>query len=257
MEHSKVLPIALLQQKNLSILNIAQYIIGFYRNLILGNSDYQNIYVVSEKPAIHMCISVESPNSIQRLAEEILNQNVDDIRRIDKIENPDIHYCRTDQFISFSLESKKNGHTLCTLSFCVSVSKNLQTSIGSIAIHKECFDTFEKAKYFLEAVNSTFSVKYSAIKISDKELNRLGRIYKAPLGWITYFSTDYEVLIPDDLSGIEYEYTVGGKYLILSREDIPGSPEKLDLCKQKLICLMQEIEKISPAYSKLFKPPLI
>ena len=87
------------------------------------------------------------------------------------------------------------------------------------------------------------------IKVSDRDINKLSRGYKAPLGWITYFSNDYEIQIPDDLKGIEYEHTENGKYLILTREN-PITPEVIENNKEKLINLMGEINEKAPEYSK-------
>ena len=70
------------------------------------------------------------------------------------------------------------------------------------------------------------------------------------MGWITYFSFDYDIPIPNDLDGIEIEYICNGKYLILSKEDISVQEEKLELCKQKIISTMKQIENKCPDYSR-------
>ncbi|MDO6760673.1 hypothetical protein Q4566_10720 [Tamlana sp. 2_MG-2023] len=107
----------------------------------------------------------------------------------------------------------------------------------------------EKAKFFLDTAKASFLVDYSVIKISDRDINKSVRGLKTPLGWITYFSNDYEIPIPDYLEGIEYEHTDNGKYLILTREN-PIAPELLETIKEKLINLMGEIKERVPEYSK-------
>ncbi|WP_075604139.1 hypothetical protein [Saccharicrinis aurantiacus] len=135
------------------------------------------------------------------------------------------------------------------MNFSFQHSDNFKSKIGNIVTNPICFDSFEKAKFFLDTTKESFLVDYSVIKIFDKDINKVARGYKAPLGWLTYFSNDYEIAIPDDLEGIEYEHTETGKYLILTRE-IPISAEKQEANKQKLLSLMGEIERRVPEYSK-------
>jgi hypothetical protein len=74
--------------------------------------------------------------------------------------------------------------------------------------------------------------------------------YVYTLGLITYFSNELEIKIPDDLEGIDYEYTDKGKYLILSTNNFPKDKETLVECKNKLLEIMKEIKERVPAYSK-------
>ena len=76
------------------------------------------------------------------------------------------------------------------------------------------------------------------------------KAFKKPLGWITYFSNDYEIPIPDNLEGIEYEHTDKGKYLILTREDFTTDKEAYEAHKQKLLEVMEEIKRRVPEYGK-------
>lgn len=253
MKHSKVVPFVLLKNQEMSILEIAELVIKFYQNLAEKDCTYNLINIISEKEALFPAINIQASNSIQMLAEEILHQNIDDIRKIDGVDNPGLDYCRKGTGgISIGLETKIEKETLITLNFSFYLNRS---AIGRIVANESCFDTFEKAKYFLIAANSVFPVQYSAIKISDRALNKVARRYKAPLGWITYFSCDYEVPIPDELNGIEYEFVDGGKFLILSREDISVDEGKLELEKEKLIKLMEKVEIESPSYSMTFTPP--
>ncbi len=105
----------------------------------------------------------------QSLADEILLQNIDDIRNINKVDSPDTSFSR-DEMISFALEAKIDGETLITLSYSFSTKL---PRIGSIVVNHKCFDTFEKAKCFLESVEKSFSIEYSVIKISDRDINNL------------------------------------------------------------------------------------
>ena len=233
------------------MIQIAMLVINFYKRLAIADDNYSLMNIISEKKPVHEIVDVNDSNAVQNLATEILNQNIDDIRKINKEDDPDIDFSR-DDMISFGVETKVDGETLITLNFSFSTKL---PRIGCIVVNQKCFDTFVKAKFFLETVERSFSIDYSVIKISDRLLNKVGRKYIAPLGWITYFSNDYEIPIPDDLEGIEYEHTDSGKYLILSKEDIASAPEKLARGKQKLLEIMERIELEYPAYSKRFTPP--
>ena len=254
MKHSKVVPLVVMKRERLSILQISEHIIKFYQKLAEGNPSYNIVNVISEKDALSPVINIQESDSIQILAKEILHQNLDDIKKIDGVDDPSLDYIRNEKGgIHIGLETKIKEETLITITYSFYPNR---TAIGPLVVNESCFDTFEKAKYFLTAANSVFPVQYSVIKISDRLLNKVARGYKAPLGWITYFSCDYEVPIPDELNGIEYEFVDQGKFLILSREDISVDEGKLELQKNKLIKLMEKVEIESPSYSMTFTPPL-
>jgi len=251
MKHSKVVPLFTLINENFSIVQAAELLINFYKNLSEFEPYYNYINIISEKTPLYHTIDIQMSNSVLILSEEILHQNIDDIRKVDKVDEPDINYCR-DGIITICLETKIKDETLITLNYTFNIHR---PSIGSIVVNEECFNTFLKAKTFLAVVEKSFPLEYSVIKISDRTLNKIARSYKAPLGWITYFSNSYEITIPDDLKGVEYEYSDKGKYLILTREDIALDIESLESGKQKLVELMEQISIKHPVYSKSFTPP--
>src|SRR5690606_22561515 len=207
MKHSEYFPYAELLKEKLSIAQIAELVLSFYKTLAIKNSNFNEINIVSERPSLYDSIDIQNSNAQKVLAEEILNQNIGDIRKQDKVENPNINYSR-EASILFSLEVKIGRETLITLSF--SFGAKITPSIGAIAINKYCFDSFEKVNYFLKAENAIFNVVYSVLKIRERSFTRKTRALISPLGWITYFSNNHEVQIPDDLEGIEYEHTDKG-----------------------------------------------
>ncbi len=247
MEHSEYFPYTELFKEKLSIARIAELVLSFYKRLAIENSDFNKLYLVSERPSLYDSIDIQKSDAQKILADEILNQNIEDIRKQDKVENPGIDYSR-DASVLFSLEAKTGKETLIILNF--SFGTKIKSSIGAIAINKYCFDSYDKAKFFLDAEVAVFNVIYSILKIRERDFTRKTRAFKVPLGWITYFSDDSEWGIPDDLGGIEYEHVDEGKYLILSREDITSDSEKLEAGKQKLLEVMEEIKRRVPEYGK-------
>lgn len=251
MEHSKLVPIIVLKKERLTILEIASSVIEFYSNLAKCNNYYRKVSIVSEKPSLYGSIDVNESEAKHLLAEEILNRNINDLIKQDEIKKPDIHFLMNKALISFSLDTMIGDDPFATLNFCFTTSKNLNTSIGSIVINKECFNSFKKAKEFLDLATQSFNVEYSALKISDRPLNRIARAFKAPLGYITYFSNDYELDIPNDLEGVEYEHTEKGKYLILTRDNLTFEDEsEIKLYSDKLANLMETIADRVPEYKK-------
>ncbi|MGB3467724.1 MAG: hypothetical protein WBA74_20730 [Cyclobacteriaceae bacterium] len=250
MKRAKLVPGFTLRRKKLSVIEIAERIIYFYKKLAELDANYDQVYVVAEKKALHQSIKINAENAQLQLSEEILHQNAEEIQKMDRVENPQVDFVMNKSIVSIGLQAKTHSDTLMTLNFSFLDSKNLKSSIGSIVTSEKCFESLEKAKCFLDIARESFSVDHSVIKVFDRELNKTARSYKAPLGWITYFSNDYEIPIPDDLEGIEYEYTDKGKYLILTRENIAKDEAKLEEAKQKLLKTMQEIADRVPEYKK-------
>jgi len=246
MKHCNLVPLVVLRKERLSVIEIAKLVINFYKRMASVDRNYGQINIISEKKSLYQSIDVNDSIAVQYLADEILRQNIDDIQKINKVDTPDINFSR-EEMISFGLEAKIDGETLITLNYSFSTKL---PRISSIVVNEKCFDTFVKVKFFLETVEKSFPIEYSVIKISDKDINNFARACKAPLGWLTYFSNDFKPEIPNDLEGIEYEYTDKGKYMILTREDFTTNKETYEAHKQKLLNVMEEIKRRVPEYSK-------
>lgn len=247
MKQSKLVPLAILKSESLTIEEIAKLTIDFYKEISINDDNYSHIQIVSEKEPLFFNIHISDTDAIERLAKEILHQNLEKIIEMDKEENPSTNFLFKNTFISFALKTQAENETLSTLDFCFSTSKQLDSSIGSIVINEKCFSSYSTAKLFLDVLQKHFKINYSVIKIADREINKVARGYKAPLGWITYFSNNYEISIPNDLNGVEYEFTDNGKYLILTKE-VPTND--MEMNKQKLLSVMEEIKRRVPEYSK-------
>lgn len=250
MTHSKIVPFAQFKNQRLTILEVANLIVGFYRNLSKFDSHFNIISVLSEKAPLYNSIEVRNDEAVDVLAKEILNQNIENIVELDREENPNIDFLLGRAVISIGLEAKDGDETYSALSYRFTMSGFLSSALGSIITNKKCFESFEKSNLFLETVNKSFDVEYSVLKISDRELNSKVRKYKAPLGWITYFSNDYELKIPEDLKGVEYKLSEKGVYLILTKELFADNLNFLELKKQELLKIMNCITEKVPEYLK-------
>lgn len=250
MNHSSFSPVIVLQEECLSIYEIARLTINFYNKLSCFDKNYEVIRVVSENEPLFERININDTNSIQKLADEILHQNRERIVEIDNEINPDTNYKLVQGFISFSLEARICNEPLLTLSFSFSLVKSLGSRIGSIVVNEKCFESFTKARLFMESAVDSFPIKYSVLKISDREINRVSRGFKAPLGWITYFSKDFELPIPDDLEGVQFDYKEKGKFLYITRRDLQVGTDEFEQQKLKLLKVMNILKEIVPGYAK-------
>ncbi len=249
MGNSSFVPLVTLEKKRYTIIEIACLVVEFYKKLERIDNAYSSIRIISEKPSLYPLIKVDDSNSCKLLASEILNQNIEHIANQDKVENPDVHFLMDKAVISFSLEAKSNDVNLLTLNFSFSTSIFVGSKIGIIVASKEAFNTFEKVKLFLDTCNTSFEVEQSAMKIFDRELNKRNRSYKFHLGFVTYFSKNFGISIPDNLEGIEYQFTERGKFLSVVCED-EFKESDVDIYKEKLLKVMEQIESRVPEYLK-------
>ena len=185
---------------------------------------------------------------VESMAKTILKFSETDIKTYEKDINPDINYSRDFGFSWVASFKNDDGKDCFSLSVSMGSAKwnGISTLTFSREYNKE-FAWYFKVLGLLIALNDA---KIGGVNLRGSEfLNAIGNV-KRPLGWITYISNDYEIPIPDDLEGIEYEHTDKGKYLILTREDFTTDKETYEAHKQKLLDTMEEIKRRVPEYGK-------
>lgn len=122
-------------------------------------------------------------------------------------------------------------------------------SIGQISNQSKSNEPFEWYDAILRSFVNNLEVDFGVVRPNDMEyLDICYDNYKSSLGWITYYSNEYTINIPNDLDGVEYEHTDTGKYLILTRDDFDKSPDTYTSNKNKLISLMEQISEKEPDY---------
>ncbi|MBK7130746.1 MAG: hypothetical protein IPM74_04035 [Crocinitomicaceae bacterium] len=178
---------------------------------------------------------------IQSFKEDILNNDGEPI--------PTKEYSRPYGFLlllEFHFEDKQQFAVFTRLG-----SKEYQ-DFKIFSVNKTIEHNFDWYGSLLKNLVEYFSPSQGAVTINLPAFNDKFKPLEVwpPLGWITYFSNDYGVQIPDDLKGIEYEFTDKGKYLILTREDFTISKEAFEEQRDKLIMLMSEIKRRVAEYSK-------
>lgn len=172
----------------------------------------------------------------------VLNFSKDDIRKYEKELDPTIEYSRD---LGFSIVVAYREQ----ISFNVIIGCSNANGLTLLGYHSEKVN-FEWYYNILRALVSGSNAVRGAIGVRDLSFQRAVKNIIAPLGWITYFSKEFDPIIPDNLNGIEYEFTDKGKYLILTRENFNSDTESYEANKQKLLSLMENISKSVKNYSK-------
>jgi hypothetical protein len=235
-----------LRNEKQSILEIANYLDTSLKGLLLIDKAFETAYFLYKKESIP--IDIRKNDSSIILANHILENSKRDIVKFDKVENPDINYSRPFGF-TFGLQFRDEGKKLVALTF--KLGSSVKNTIGTISISNEFRKDFDWYKSVLSSFVQEEKVYCACARPNDLAyLERGMSSYKFTLGWITYISNDYEIPIPDDLKGVEYEHADNGKYLILTREDFISEPERFEAGKQKLLEIMEEIKRRVPEYSK-------
>ena len=242
---------SLLKQENKSIFEVSELLI----NVLVKLSEYDKIFLkfVYSKQGFEDNTIDLSELDIQlakkRLADIILYSNLTDIQKHEKVKNPDVYFKRDFGFLHLIKFSIKNEEQF-TISGNIGTKNYPSFRIEHFYGKKEY--SFHWYNNILKCIIDYFEPIYAAVTIRlTSFIDIFSKLnVKHPLGWITYFSNDYELQIPDDLEGIEYEHTEKGKYLILTREDFTVSKEAYEEQRDKLLKIMQEIKRRVPEYSK-------
>jgi hypothetical protein len=188
-------------------------------------------------------LSKEEAVSLMSLT--VLNFSKYDIRKYEKEQSPTISYSRDFGF-SFVLSYKKDGVEISfvpRLGAADACGMNILSYRGNEMTFLWCHDVLQALVLGSKAIKGSVGVRDLPFQKACKDII-------APLGWISYFSNDFKPEIPNDLEGIEYEFTDKGKYLILTREDFTTDKEIYEAHKQKLLNIMEEIKRRVPEYSK-------
>jgi hypothetical protein len=235
-----------IKRSELSILKVSEGIISSLRLLMNHDDLFKTIHFLHKRSTTS--IDVADENSAIILAANILEYSLPDIKKYDAKVLPDINYSRPYGF-TFGLLFKKYEKKLLALTF--KLGSNSKNTIGTLSIDKNYRNDFSWYMSILDSFVLTHSVEYASVRPDDLTfLEQSLRDYKYVFGWITYFVNDIDLLIPDNLDGIEYKFTDKGKYLILTREDFTLDKSNYEVYKQKLLNIMMEIKRREPKYSK-------
>jgi hypothetical protein len=187
--------------------------------------------------------------SAMHLSELILKYAKGSIAEYEKEGKPTITFSRNFGFANvyqfFSKERK--AFTLFT-----NFGSASGGGIGINSFSKEKEFSFDWYYSVLKCLVNEIAANVGTVSISNTAfIDLLAPLQvKYPLGWITYFSNDFEIPIPNDLEGMEYEHADKGKYLILTRSDFTSDKDLYFKYREKLISTIKYLKENTPGYAK-------
>lgn len=184
-----------------------------------------------------------------KLAQLILTSHLSDIRKYDKVDNPTIDFSRDLGFRHLLKFPKGNKNRF---SLTGNLGTNSYPDFNIEYFYSDDEFSYQWYEEVLSHVVNTLNPIYAGVTLTLTTFIELFSELKVkhPFGWITYFSNDYELQIPDDLEGVEYEHTDKGKYLILTREDFTTDKEAYEEQRDRLLEFMKEVKRRVPRYSE-------
>ena len=235
------------RSKKRSIQEVSEFIVRIIKQLSLLDDTFSNP-IHAKQGFKDEQLDINHPDIIEKLSELVLETNKSDIKQHEKEKNPTVNFSRDFGFrllFNYEVNGKKNFSLTAELG-----GTNYQS------IRLEYFNReFEHSQNWYESVLKCLvnesNAYYAGITVTLSTFLDLLRPLKVnqPFGWLTYFSNDNEIQIPDDLEGFEYEYTEQGKYIILTRDDFTVSKEAYEVQRDKLLAVMKEVKERVPKYS--------
>lgn len=239
-----------LKDNKKSILQLSYDFIDLMSNLSEIDPVFQSPLYVYDEKKLQINLGQENrESSVLKLANIILDSFKSDIRQMDKVENPTIEFSRDFGFRLLFQYFKNNKKAF-----------SIMTKLGA-SEYQEL-----KIEFFKTEFEYDFTWYFSVLKAIVKywEPVQAGVIVRLPtffdpfkslkvwppLGWISYFSNDGAIKIPDDLNGVEYVHTEKGKFIILTREDFTISKEVFETHRDKLLEIMKEVKSRVPEYTE-------
>ncbi len=211
---------------------------------------YDEIFL---KP-VHFNGSRESPldlnqNTTDDIGQLILNSEWNEITKHEGVGNPTLHYTRVNDGFSFNAKFYHGDQKAFYINIGLGYLVN-GISISSFNENVEFeYSWYREVLYRIVEIMNPF---YATVKLSNQPSNIFYKEMniKYPIGWITYFSDNYEICIPNDLEEVRYEFVEGGKYLYTSDEDFMKDKEAYFGYREKLKRIITEIKDRVPEFSK-------
>lgn len=231
-----------------SILNLSQRLTSLFKSMIEKDQTINGFeYIKSNND--HRTINLMDVNATEELASLILGQYRGDIAKHELETNPTIDFSRDFGF-SPLFQMLQGNKKLCDVFTNLGASGGGGVSLTNF--NRETEKDFEWYYSTLRNMVDAMNPKYGFVCLRNTAFNTLFAELqvKYVIGWVTYFSKEFGLNIPDDLPGFEYVFSEKGKYLILSREDITSDKPVYEFYRNKLIDTMKFLKEQVPGYSK-------
>lgn len=230
-----------------SILNLSRRLISLFKWMVEKDKAIDYFKYIKSMNGYYL-VDLSKSNIEEELAMQILTDYRVDIAKHEKETSPTIGYSRDFRFSPLFQVFQEN-QKLCD------VFTNLGVTNGGISLtnfNREIEKDFVWYHSTLTTMVDALNPQYAFVTLRNTAFNTLfaDLQVKYVIGWITYFSKDFDLKIPNDLPGFEYVFTDKGKYLFLSREDITLDKTTYEYYRSKLIDTMKFLKEQVPGYSK-------
>lgn len=188
-------------------------------------------------------------DTIEDIGHLILKSEWNEITQFEGNKNPTLHYSRGDKGFSFDAHFYVEDR----ISFYANIGIGYKLNGISIS-NFNLSNQYEYNWYYdiLHKVVEIFNPFFATVKLNNTSSNIFYREMKIkyPIGWITYFSDDYDCNIPNDLKEVRYEFADKGKYLYTSDEDFLKDKDTYFAYREKLTRIINEIKNRVPEFNK-------
>ncbi|MGL1933180.1 MAG: hypothetical protein OCC45_15705 [Desulfotalea sp.] len=207
---------------------------SLFRSPIMGKEYFKDV---------NLDLKAESEEVVAKIAKTLLKYNRKKLLKYGDESTPSIHSSSRLGFIILVCYRYKNKEL--SFSFVLGQGTHNGFILFSIAGFRFTYDLGVK---ILKAIVDMGMSPMGVVRITELDFLERAKFYQFPLGLVSYFNNDYEIPIPDDLGGVEYEYTANGKYLFATRDNNASDEKILTVYKPKILAIMEELKQKSPEY---------
>jgi hypothetical protein len=234
-----------------SVKECAGQIINILKSLsVMDELFLQPIFITGQKGRI--AVDLSNNNLIEQtklVSEALLRSSKYDIKLYEKVNNPDENYRRKDGFrmmMEFKVDNQVSFYCSCLMG---AESYQAFTFLGfKDSVIKEYNWYFELLKILVSHMKCIEGNIFINAGGFGKFYNELKT--KHHLHWISYFSHDFHLKIPDDIGGVAYLHTDNGKYLISSQDDFLKDKESFEHHKEKIKGIVDEMKSRILGFAK-------
>ena len=227
--------------------------------ILVGLGEFDSLFysptvITGQKSELTLKIDRDNlGDKVHELAEGILRAEWSEITQHKENSNPTIEYVGEEGYgvlLKYSIKDEIVFWIGCRLGSNIHQTFTLRGFSANILFDYSWYEIiFKKLVHLTNAEAGTIVMSNQSFGKFYNEMN-----IRYPIGWITYFSDEYEISIPDDIKEVRYEFVDGGKFLITSDEDFMRDKEAYFANRAKLTRIITELKRRVPEFVKESSP---
>lgn len=242
---------AIYQGSQASIQESAGQIINILKSLsVMDEIFLQPIFITGQKGRI--AVDLSNSNLVEQtklISEALLRRTKYDIKLYENVNNPDENYRRKDGFkimIEFEINMKTSFHCSCLMGaeICQTFTF-LGYEDSELKEYNWYFELLKIMVSHLQCLEGILFIKAGGFGKFYVDLKAMHHLH-----WISYYSNDFHLKIPDNIGSVEYLHTDNGKYLITSQDDFLKDKESFEHHKEKIKGIVDEMKARIPGFAK-------